>query len=173
MHCNWTNLSLLIILLSLIELQYIKAAIDVYDGGNNNIEEDFEDIDEAVAKRTSVGGGWHNLQGGWGRKRNNEITEYADQTSSLGENYQHDSSKANANDDNMNENQSSWNYNKFPLNSSNNLAWKRSRILNRNNIKDAGWGKREPGNWNNLRGLWGKRSSSSWTRLINGWGRRK
>lgn len=49
-----------------------------------------------------------------------------------------------------------------------NSAWGK-----RNWSKFRGTGKREPGNWNNLRGLWGKRSGDSrdWNKLSQAWGK--
>lgn len=37
-------------------------------------------------------------------------------------------------------------------------------------LRGNGWGKRETGNWNNMRGLWGKRSPG-WNKLSSAWGK--
>lgn len=37
-------------------------------------------------------------------------------------------------------------------------------------MRGNGWGKREAGNWNNMRGLWGKRSTD-WNKLSSAWGK--
>ena len=37
-------------------------------------------------------------------------------------------------------------------------------------LRANGWGKRESGNWNNMRGLWGKRSPG-WNKLSSAWGK--
>lgn len=37
-------------------------------------------------------------------------------------------------------------------------------------LRSNGWGKRETGNWNNMRGLWGKRSPG-WNKLSSAWGK--
>lgn len=158
MHCNWINgmktlsLAILIIFILSFKQNQVKAAVFDVDDGH------FEDLHEAVKRA----GGWQNLQGGWG-KRNNEIAvDYRDKTSAdyvdLGRNYDDDTSKV----DNINGEHWNYDYGKS-------LEEKRSRPANWNNLNNAGWGKREPGQWNNLRGLWGKRSS--WGKLHGGWGR--
>lgn len=40
-----------------------------------------------------------------------------------------------------------------------------------NEMRSSGWGKRNPDNWNNMRGLWGKRSEK-WGKLSSAWGRK-
>jgi hypothetical protein len=37
-------------------------------------------------------------------------------------------------------------------------------------MRGSGWGKREAGNWNNMRGLWGKRNPG-WNKLSSAWGK--
>jgi hypothetical protein len=169
MHCNWINgikilAFVLIFLLSLKQHQVRAAAIDVDENGRLR---DFEAIGEALKRA----GGWQNLQGGWG-KRNNQIMEYDDQTSAEyndpARKLYYDTSKVN----NLMENNVDDYREGSPLNYDNdkNMAWKRSRPGNRVNLRESGWGKREGGNWNNLRGLWGKRST--WNKLQGSWGRK-
>lgn len=159
MHCNWINgmktlsLPILIIFILSIKENHVKAAAFNVDDGQ---------LDEFQQEAVKRAGGWHNLQGGWG-KRNNEIsTDYEEKPSAdyvdLVRNYDYDTSKVESNGDH-------WNYDYGK-----NAVFKRSRPNNWNNLQNAGWGKREPGQWNNLRGLWGKRSS--WGKLQGGWGRK-
>lgn len=160
MHCKLItgmkslSLPFLIIFILSLNKSHVRAAPFDFDDGR---------VDEYQGEVVKRAGGWHNLQGGWG-KRNNEIsTDYGDKTSAdyadVVRNYDYDASKVESNGKH-------WNYGYDK-----NVTFKRARPNNNwNNLQNAGWGKREPGQWNNLRGLWGKRSS--WGKLQGGWGRK-
>lgn len=51
-----------------------------------------------------------------------------------------------------------------------NGAWGKRRIGGVGNNNNNNEGKREPGGWNNLKGLWGKRGN--WNKLSSSWGKR-
>lgn len=151
---------------------------------SNEISDDDSDSlqipepDEAkMAKRA-----WKQLQGSWGKRSFDEISQ--EQLRKLNQNYQ--------NDDYL-ESLRSFDYEPIRFRDSNLIsdaddfetpsqtmekrAWKSMGTAwgkrNWNQMRGNGWGKkREPGNWNNLRGLWGKRSSpQNWNKLSSAWGK--
>jgi hypothetical protein len=173
-HYNWLcgmkALSLIIVLFNMKNCA-VSSEEHINDNANQFLQETNED------KRT-----WRSQPSVYNKKNNfgmidyDELqkyaplirnTEYAD----LMQNIDYDSSKLDAFNqiftedvDNSEAEKRSWKPS---------YAWKRGpRDPNTNwaNAQNAAWGKRQPGNWNNLRGLWGKRST--WGRLQGSWGRK-
>ena len=156
MHSNWINkmrsgkfLLIPIFLISILSLEANQVEAASFDDGRY----------EVAVKR--AGSGWHNLQGVWGKRSDETALDYDDAKSNdyfeLDPIRDYDTSKMKSDDD-------FWNYGDDKINMS-----KRSRPGNWGISRKPGWRKRQPGNWNNLRGLWGKRSSgktlqSDWRR---------
>lgn len=179
MQANWFNaLKTLFVLffVLLLNAKHFAFADDELgedrseDAESLQIQEPYEDI---AAKRA-----WNQLQGTWGKR------DFDDLKDSM-QHYQSDDY----------------------LDNSRNFDYEPQRLQNPKPISDAddydtqvmkkrawkaingAWGKREdwgkmrnagkrePGNWNNLRGLWGKRSgppergARSWNRLSSAWGK--
>jgi hypothetical protein len=158
------------------ELSYGYNSID--DDNQFQIQEPNQQAFDA-AKQT-----WRTLQNGWSKRASNALTEYERQklipvdayTNGI-QKYDYDNIKQQQ-QQLTNDNNNRVDDDADDDKSMEKRAWKMfnfndgKRFVNSwNNLQNAGWRKREPGNWNNLRGLWGKRSSSKWNRLQGSWGK--
>jgi hypothetical protein len=149
---NWFNvlktLALITFIILLNSRCYIAAAengeIRKNAAGDNMLESD-DTASSMAAKRA-----WQQLQGGWG-KRFASDDELSDERL--------DNQQIKVNDNNL-----EYFYGPRLSSQTEKRAW---NSMNRGwgkrdwgQLRSNGWGKkREPANWNNLRGLWGKRSS--------------
>lgn len=159
------------------ELSYGDNSID--DDNQFQIQEPNEQAFDA-AKQT-----WKTLQNGWSKRASNALTEYKQQKlipvdayADVMRNYDDDNMKQQQQLTNNVNNRVNNDDDENKASSMEKRTWKMfnfndgNRMVNSwNNLQNAGWRKREPGNWNNLRGLWGKRSSSKWNRLQGSWGK--
>lgn len=177
MHSNWFNALKTIYVLFFIFLINTKCKALDGDASHNEVDESFQVLVpeyETLAKRA-----WNQLQGSWGKRTisgaSNEVkTDLNDDYLDMLKSADYDVSRprdynlisaSSENDDQQAFEKRAW--------KAMNGAWGK-----RNWAKFRSTGKREPGNWNNLRGLWGKRSSSgsqreprSWNKLSSAWGK--
>ena len=168
MQHNWFNaLKTLYILFFIFLINTKCGALD--DEVSNEVSENFqiqEPEEGTLAKRA-----WNQLQGSWGKRNANgpRFYPYDDYLDNL-KNLDYEVSKVRdynliSDSDGFDESQA---INKRAWKSMNGAWGKRDW----NKLRGTG-SKREPGNWNNLRGLWGKRSNDprSWNKLSSAWGK--
>lgn len=180
MNCNWFNALKIALFIFLLNTKYLVLADEI----PNETDDDDSDAlqipepDEArMAKRA-----WKELHGPWGKRSFDELSQ--DQQRKLNQNFQNDDYLENLKsfdyepsryqDLNMISDEDDFD---SSLPAVNKRAWKSINGAwgkrNWNQMRGNGWGKkREPGNWNNLRGLWGKRSApQNWNKLSSAWGK--
>lgn len=156
---NWFNALktlTIIALICLLNARHFASAEILADDDGKNFDDKFQepsnDDIEIASKRS-----WQQLHGSWGKRMVTDREQPLEQKPQIA--------------DDVNANNLDYLYGVGPRISQNlndkrtwktmNNSWrKRDWAQLRNN----GWGKkREPNNWNNLRGLWGKRSSPQLT----------
>lgn len=180
MNCNLFNALKIFFFIFLLNTKHLVLAGEIpNDSGNDDSDSlQIPEPDEArMAKRA-----WKQLQGSWGKRSFDGLSQ--EQLRKLNQNYQ--------NDDYL-ESPRSFDYEPSRVHDFNMIsdsddfdeaspsvekrAWKSMNGAwgkrDWNQMRGNGWGKkREPGNWNNLRGLWGKRSSpQNWNKLSSAWGK--
>lgn len=175
MHGNWfnalKNFSLLVFVL-LINARHFAYAddvlVEVSDADVEGLQ--IQEPDEGrMAKRA-----WNQLQGSWGKRSLDEVKDALqhypsdDYLESL-RNFDYEPTRL----QNLNLIPDTDDYEGSQVMQK--RAWKTMNTAwgKRDWSKMRNTGKREPGNWNNLRGLWGKRSGEvrSWNKLSSAWGK--
>lgn len=180
MNCNWFNALKIVFFIFLLNTNYLVMTEEI---PNDSVDDDSDSLqipepDEArMAKRA-----WKQLQGSWGKRSFDGMSQ--EQLRKLNSNFQNDDyleslrsldyEPTRFHDFNMISDSDEF---EDPSPTLEKRAWKSMNGAwgkrNWNQMRGNGWGKkREPGNWNNLRGLWGKRSSpQNWNKLSSAWGK--
>lgn len=170
MYGNWNNELKMVFIMSATMLLMAVSAQEVVNG--NEVKEtsipsksvpDASSQHHTVAKRA-----WQQLQSGWGKRtadddsREESLEELQRKVMRL---YAEQLLSNKVEDDYATEDYDGP-IDKRAWKSMSNAWGKRDWSQMRGN----GWGKREAGNWNNMRGLWGKRSPG-WNKLSSAWGK--
>lgn len=176
MYENWTyelkmvaTLTLLVMFMTCaVSADKVASVTDVKETPNasQNVPSQGEQQPHIVAKRA-----WQQLQSGWGKRSFDDdpkesLDELQRQIMKLYSN------QLLANQENQVDD-SDYNHDDYdgPVDK---RAWKQMNSAwgkrDWNQLRSNGWGKRETGNWNNMRGLWGKRSPG-WNKLQSAWGK--
>ena len=179
MNCNWFNalkpLSI-IFFVFLLNTKYFSQAEEIPNESRDDDSDSLQisEPDEArLAKRA-----WNQLQRSWGKRSFDAPTEEELRKLNQNEDYfesirSYDYEPLRFRDYNMitdsDDFETTQGLGKRAWKSMNGAWGKRDW----SQLKGNGCGKkREPGNWNNLRGLWGKRSApQNWNKLSSAWGK--
>lgn len=172
LYDNWNYEVRMLSVIAMTALFVMSAsAKEVVDAGE--VGKEAPNVDASVAandRHTVAKRAWQQLQGSWGKRSNDEdpreesleelqrrvMKLYAEQLLS---------NRADASDDYANDEYDA------PVDK---RAWKQmSNAWGKRDwsqLRGSGWGKREAGNWNNMKGLWGKRNPG-WNKLSSAWGK--
>lgn len=171
MNSNWNYdlrmvASLIVIFMSLILAISAEEVVDVSDAKETaSTSQNLPDQEEehTVAKRA-----WNQLQSGWGKRSfdDGQRESFEELKRKLLKLYSEQLLSNQADENEYGSEESSAPMDKRAWKSMGTAWGKRDWSQLRGN----GWGKRETGNWNNMRGLWGKRSPG-WNKLSSAWGK--
>ena len=156
MYDNWNYSLKMDILLAIMFMSLMFASAEnvasVEEGKENSISSQTIPIASQTGEHTISKRAWQQLQGGWGKRSIEDETKQ----DSL-EDLQRKVMQLLAN--RVDEGEYVPDYYDAPAEKrawqSMGNAWGKR---NWSQMRGSGWGKREAGNWNNMRGLWGKRS---------------
>lgn len=157
------SLSILLMCLMAISAEEAVNAADVKETASASQTVPAQNEQHTVSKRA-----WKQLQSGWGKRSfDDDPKESLDELQRKIIKLYSEQLLANQADDN---DYASEEYD-TPIEK---RAWKSMSTAwgkrDWSQLRGNGWGKRDTGNWNNMRGLWGKRSPG-WNKLSSAWGK--